>query len=205
MSTLLERKTSVTTEEERHNAMISERYRKLLNAIDDQYSSETPVSTQTAYSPVYTEETPVYAPVDSTPVSEQVPQVTEYAPSEVAASVFTAEKLDRMAEIDDFAPTAVINETPKTIVKAATGTQVSYSLTPLAKIVLAAFTVLVTVMLTFIGINSQIIQRKSLRLKNLEEKKQELMERNEEIQRYIAELQTEESIVQRATEAGLID
>lgn len=202
MSTLLERKT-VTTEEERHNAMISERYRKLLNAIDDQYSSETPVVTQNAYAPVYTQEAPVS--VDNTPTMEQVPQVTEYAPSQVAASVFTAEKLDRMAETNDFVSAPVVNEAPKTVVRAATAAQVSYSLTPLAKIVLAAFTVLVTLMLTFIGINSQIIQRKTLRLKNLEEKKQELMERNEEIQRYIAELQTEESILQRATEAGLID
>ena len=205
MSTLLERKT-VTTEEERHNAMISERYRKLLNAIDDQYSSETPVVTQNAYAPVYTQEAPVS--VDNTPTMEQVPQVTEYAPSQpsqVAASVFTAEKFDRMAEADDFVSAPVVNEAPKTVVRAATAAQVSYSLTPLAKIVLAAFTVLVTLMLTFIGINSQIIQRKTLRLKNLEEKKQELMERNEEIQRYIAELQTEESILQRATEAGLID
>lgn len=203
MSTLLERKTSVTTEEERHNAMISERYRKLLNAIDDQYASETPVATQNAYSPAYTTEAPVYAPVESTPAMEQVPQVTEFAPSQVASSVFTAEKLDRVVE--DFAPTMVVNETPKTVVKAATVAQVSYSLSPLAKVVLAVFTALVVVMLTFIGINSQIIQRKTLRLKNLEEKKQELMERNEEIQRYIAELQTEESIMQRAAEAGLID
>ena len=202
MSTLLERKT-VTTEEERHNAMISERYRKLLNAIDDQYSSETPVATQNAYAPVYTQEAPAY--VDNTPTMEQVPQVTEYVPSQVAASVFTAEKLDRMEAVEEFVSTPVVNEAPKTVVKAATAAQVSYSLTPLAKIVLAAFTVLVTVMLTFIGINSQIIQHKTLRLKNLEEKKHELMERNEEIQRYIAELQTEESIVQRATEAGLID
>ena len=202
MSTLLERKT-VTTEEERHNAMISERYRKLLNAIDDQYSSETPVATQNAYAPVYTQEAPAY--VDNTPTMEQVPQVTEYVPSQVAASIFTAEKLDRMEAVEEFVSTPVVNEAPKTVVKAATAAQVSYSLTPLAKIVLAAFTVLVTVMLTFIGINSQIIQHKTLRLKNLEEKKQELMERNEEIQRYIAELQTEESIVQRATEAGLID
>ena len=201
MSTLLERKT-VTTEEERHNAMISERYQRLLSAIDDQYSSETPVVNQTASAPVYTEEAPVYAPVESTPVAEQVPQVTEYAPSQVAASVFTTEKLDRVA--DDFAPTVVVNEAPKTVVKAATVTAVSYSLSPLAKVVLAAFTALVVIMLTFIGINSQIIQRKSIRLKNLEEKKQELMERNEELQRYIAELQTEESIVQRATQAGLI-
>ena len=202
MSTLLERKTSVTTEEERHNAMISERYRKLLNAIDDQYSSEAPA--QNAYSPVYTEEAPVYAPVDSTPVVEQIPQVTEYAPSQVAAAVFTAEKLDRMVE-GDFVSTPVANEAPKTVVKAATVAEVSYSLSPLAKVVLAVFTALVVVMLTFIGINSQIIQRKTLRLKNLEEKKQELMERNEEIQRYIAELQTEDNIVQRAAEAGLID
>ena len=75
----------------------------------------------------------------------------------------------------------------------------------MAKAVMAIFATTVVVMLSLIGANTMTIKRKNLRLKNLEEKKQELMERNEEIQRYIQELQTEDSIIQRATEAGLLN
>ena len=60
-------------------------------------------------------------------------------------------------------------------------------------------------MLTLIGANTATIQRKTIKLRNLEEKKQELMEKNDEIQRRIQELQTEESIIERATQAGLLD
>ena len=96
---------------------------------------------------------------------------------------------------------------PRTTVKPVTVAkkEASYSLTPFAKAAMAVFTAVVVIMLALISVNTQTIQRKTLRLKNLEEKKQELMERNEEIKRYIEELQTEESIVERATEAGLLN
>ena len=208
MNTVLDRNTVETTEKERHNAMISERYRRLLNAVDDQHSTEMPTfERESAYAPAYTVDAPAYVPVDNTPAVEQVPEVTAYTPSALAASVFTAEKFDRMAgyrERESFTPTFVAPAEPKTVVKPAVAVEASYSLSALAKAALAAFTATVVILLCFIGANTQTIQRKSVRLKNLEEKKQELMERNEEIQRHIAELQTEESIIERATEAGLL-
>ena len=74
----------------------------------------------------------------------------------------------------------------------------------MAKAAIAIFAATVVGLLALIGVNSMSIKRKNIRLRNLEEKKQELMERNGEIQQYIDELQTEESIIERATEAGLL-
>ena len=203
MSTVLERNTVEAMEKEKHNAMIGERYRKLLSAVEDQHSTEMPVTTsERAYSPAYTVEAPSYTPIDDTPVLEQIPEVKEYTPSALASSVFTTEKFERMVggeAVDTFKPTYVAPVKPKTV------SEVHYSLTPLAKIAMVAFTAVVTIMLACIGANTQTIRTKSLRLKNLEEQKQELIERNEEIQRRIAELQTEESIIERATEAGLLN
>ncbi len=202
METVLERNTIENAEKQKHNAMINERYRRLLDAVEDQVS--TPVKpAETTHAPAYTPETPAY---DTMPVAEQTPVVREYAPSQLAASVFTAEKFQRL---EGFAEAPAQNIAPvqqaTASVKTTTAPAVRYSLTPLAKLVMAIFTLVVVVMLTLIGVNSQAIQRKSIRLKNLEEKKQELMEKNEEIQRYIQELQTEESIIERATNAGMLN
>lgn len=201
MQTVLDRKTIENTEKEKHNAMINERYRRLLDAVEDQMSA--PTETKQSYAPVYAPETPAY---DSIPVVEQTPTVTEYAPSTLAAPLFTTEKFQRFHAEQEREQVVSV---PQTQVRTQTGTAVSaevrYSLTPLAKIAMAVFTLVVVAMLVLIGVNSQIIQRKSVRLKNLEEQKQELQERNEEIQRYLQELQTEESIIQRATEAGLLN
>ncbi len=201
MQTVLDRKTIENAEKEKHNAMINERYRRLLDAVEDQMSA--PVEPQQSYAPVFTPEAPVSH--DTTPVVEQTPTVTEYAPSTLAASLFTAEKFERL----NVEQQPVVAPAPQTQVrtapKAATSVEARYSLTPLAKVVMAVFTMIVVAMLVFIGLNSHTIQTKKLRLKNLEEQKQELQEKNAEIQRYIQELQTEESIIQRATEAGLLN
>ncbi len=201
MKTVLDRNT---TEQERHNAMISEHYRRLMDAVEDQLSDS--VQEEVAYTATtYAPETPAY---DTTPIVEQAPTVTEYTPSQVAASVFTAEKFERLENYADtraIAPTAVAPAAPRTVTRVKQATEVGYSLTPLAKIAMAVFTFVVIAMLALISVNSQTIQRKSVRIRNLEEKKQELTERNEEMQRYLEELQTEESIIERAKDAGLID
>ncbi len=199
-NTVLDRNT---IEQEKHNAMISEHYRRLMDAVEDQMSNS--VQEETAYgATTYAPETPAY----DTPLVEQTPTITEYAPSQVANSVFTAEKFERLesyADASAVAPTIVAPAAPRTVTRVKQATEVGYSLTPLAKIAMAVFTFVVIAMLALIAVNSQTIQRKSVRIKNLEEKKQELMEKNEEIQRYIQELQTEESVIERATEAGLLD
>ena len=203
MNTVLDKNTVETMEKEKHNAMISERYRRLLDAVDGQHSTERPtMERESYYAPSYTMDAPTYAPISETPVAEHIPDVTTYTPSAVAASVFTTEKLDRMfghGTATEYAPVK-----PVEIIKPKMVTEVSYSLSSMAKVAMAAFASVVVIMLTLIGVNTATIQRKTIKLRNLEEKKQELMEKNDEIQRRIQELQTEESIIERATEAGLL-
>ncbi len=194
MEKVLDRQTIETTEKELHNAMINERYRKLLSAVEDQMA--TPM-VEEAYATTYAPEVPVY----DAPATEQAPTVTEYQPSAVAASVFTTEKFERLErEVSPVAPTQT-----KAVTKVQSGTLAQYSLTAFAKVAMAVFTLVVVAMLVLIGINSQTMRRQSVRIQNLEEKKQELVERNEEIQQRIQELQTDESILERAQQAGLID
>ena len=197
MNTLFDKNTQEDQERKLHNSKINERYKEILGTVEGQFGKEETETTAT-YSPV------MDAPA---PTVEQAPRVTEYTPNGVAASLFTTETLDRMAAKpveDTFAPTVIMPQAVE-VATPVMEKEASYSLTPMAKVVMAVFTAVVVIMLALIGMNTQTIQRKSLRLKNLEEKKQELIERNEEVQRYIEELQTEESIIKRATEAGLLN
>ena len=199
MKTLLDRNTQEAQERELHNAMIAERYKEILGSVEGQIEKAPEFASTQTYAPV--EEKPVVNPNYGTPATEHTPRVTEYTPTNLAASLFTTETLDRIASQPRsavVAPKSIVNE------KAVSIKEVSYSLTPMAKMVIAIFATTVVVMLSMIGANTMTIKRKNLRLKNLEEKKQELMERNEEIQRYIEELQTEESVIERATEAGIL-
>ncbi len=203
MEGLLERNTIEITEEERHNAAIKERYRKLFDAVEDQLASVQEENVATTYAPSYNESTSYAA----TPIVEQAPTVTEYKPSALAASVFTAEKFERLASFEEkqiAAPVEAVAK-PVTVTKTATATAPEYSLTFMAKVVIALFTLAVVAMLTLIGINSQIIARKSVQIDNLEAQKQELVETKGEIEARIRQLQTEESILERAKAAGLID
>ena len=206
MNTLLDRNTQEDQERTLHNSMINERYKNLLGIVEEQFQEAPTVNATQTYVPV--EEAPVVETTYNAPATEQVPHVTEYTPTGIAASLFTTETLDRIAPPqhveDTFAPTVIMPK-ERVAVTPIVEKEATYSLTPMAKLVMAAFTALVVIMLALIGVNSYTIQRKSIRLKNLEEKKQELMERNEEIQRYIDELQTEESIIERATQAGLLN
>ncbi len=192
MNTVLERSTLEDVEKEQHNAMISERYRKLLDAVEDVFSASNVEEKE--YSSAF------FA-LDNTPTVEQTPTVTEYAP------VFTTEKFQRIEELQREVERTMPVATPsmKSTEKATTAVAAHYSLTPLAKIVMAAFTLVVVAMLALIGINSYLLNQRSIRLKNLEEQRQELLERNEEIQARIMELQTEESILERAEQAGLLN
>ena len=207
METVLERQTITTPSadvlaKEQHNAMINERYRKLLSAEEDQFSTQTPVfSAQTTYA----------APVAETPVTQQTPQVTEYVRSDVAASLFSAEKFERLegfatenAYTDTFAPTVVNAPAPVTQVRGTVKAVESYGLTPFAKIAMAVFTLIVVALLTLIAVNSHTIQLKNIRLQNLEEKKQELLEKNEEIQRRIQEAKSEERVLEYAQSQGML-
>ena len=184
-------------EAQKHNAMINERYLKLQNAVADQFSNDTTTQEVGAKAETVVEETPLYISPSNVATLEQAPRVTEYV-APTAAALFTTQKFEAVKAFEQTQTAPVEIAAPVQ----ATATEVQYSLTPLAKIMMAVFTFVVVAMLTMIGINSQIIRQKKIQLKNLEEKKEQLMEKSEEIQRRIEAAKSEETIRQYAEANG---
>ena len=197
---------NVELEAQQHNAQISERYRRLQDALADQFAPTTYNSTATM------ERTNYAAPVQEAPVVEQAPEVVDNVSARPTASVFTADKFNNI-EMGNATPTyttaiaptyvaPVVQQAPATAIEI--GTQAQYSLSPLAKVVMAAFGVVVIGMMSLIGVNSNLISQKKLKIKNLEKMRNQLVEQHDEIQRRIEAAQSEETIMQWAQEEGLI-
>lgn len=205
MATLTEEKIMNLTADkqaELHNAQIAERYRRLQDAEADQFASET--HNQAKYAVRASVLTPEAPAIFQTPVTEQTPQVTEFVRERIENPVFTTEKFERATEN---APVAVKPvEIPMQAVSTTTAvaTAEEYSLSRMAKMVMAVFATVVVMMLTLICINTQIIQNKSMQLRNLERQREELVERNEEISRRIENAKSEETIKEYALSQGMI-
>lgn len=196
-------KSSVDTNEaQEHNALIKERYRKLQSAEADQFAA--PSYTAPTVEP---QASTVYAPMfTSTATVEQTPQVTEYV-RHMESTLFTAEKFERMenAAVEEVAPTFVADVTTNAPTMAtASVVREGYALNALAKFMIGVFSAVVVCAMTMICVNTNTIQQKSLRLRNLEEKREELMEQNEEIERRIANAKSEETIRQYAESQGMV-
>ena len=189
----------VNTEAQQHNAMIKERYRRLQNAIADQLAEDTHTNDERvseAYTEVAAEQSLYISPSEARPGAlEQAPQVTEYVAPTTATAVFTTEKFNAMPT-----PTASVKPAQVT----AVATEAHYSLTPFAKVAMAVFTFVIVAMLTMICVNTNLIRQKNIKNKNLEQKKEQLMEQNEEIQRRIEDMTTEEAIRSYAESQGMI-
>lgn len=194
--------TQLTEQEEaqKHNAMINERYLRLQNAVADQFSNETIAEDTNVNAEAVVEEKPLYISPSNVASLEQVPSVTEYV-APTAAALFTTQKFEAVQAYEQANATPVEFAAPTKATE--TVEEVHYSLTPLAKIVMAVFTFVVVAMLTLICVNTHIIRQKKIQLKNLEQKKEQLMEQSEEIQRRIEAARSEEAIRQYALENGL--
>ena len=203
-------------EAQQHNAQISERYRRLQNAVADQFTSQTYTApVQASVSTL--ERTAFTAPVQDTPVVEQAPEVTDYTNESIASSVFTAERFNGVEagnptamSVTTVAPTyiaptyiaPVVEQAPTTAVEV--GTQEHYALSPFAKAALGVFAAVVVGMTALIGVNSNIIEQKKIKIKNLEKQRQQLIEQHEDIQNRIEIAQSEETILEWAREQGLV-
>lgn len=214
MATLMDKRIDYLTEDKQaqlHNAQIKERYRRLQSAEADQFDSETEMRSETEYTVRASVLAPERPAVADTPVTEQTPQVTEFVREKIDSPVFTTEKFDRAGAIEqerNYAPVVmpapvempVQAQAPAAVVS----TETQYSLSRMAKMVMAAFAAVVVLMLTLICVNTQILSRKSAELKDLERQRQELVEHNEEIQRRIEDAQSEETIREYAISNGMI-
>ena len=198
----LQQQMSESEEAQRHNEMIRERYRKLQNAMADQFAEETHTeearTEEETYAKVAAPETPTLYVAPSnveTPVFEQNPRVTEYRST---LSVFTTEKFENLQKEEVIAPVVA----PAPVQTVAVASQASYSLSMLAKITMAAFVFVVVAMLTLIGINTQLINQKRMRIQNLEEKQEQLMEQYNDLQARIQAATSEETILNYAQSQG---
>lgn len=191
MELLRERTTTETYDAglaERHNAMIKERYRRLQSAEADQFAEETYTERN------HSEATPTVAVEENVDTSVRS-----------TASIFTAEKFENLqgfhheeAQVKVAAPQ--ITQKPKAVV----AVEERYGLTPLAKILMAVFTLVVIAMISLICVNTQIIHQKTIKIKNLEQKKEQLMEQNEEIQLRLQQAQSPEAIEEYALANGMV-
>lgn len=201
------KQTVDTNEAQEHNALIKERYRKLQSAEADQFSVPSYTAPSYQATTVEPQSSTVYAPMfGSTATVEQTPQVTEYV-RHMESSLFTAEKFEKMENtaVEEVAPTFVADVTTN-VPTMATASVVNedYGLNSLAKFMIGVFAAVVVCAMTMICVNTSTIQQKSLRLRNLEEKREELIEQNEEIERRIASAKSEETIRQYAESQGMV-
>ena len=197
---------SITTKEaQEHNAQIKERYRRLQNEVADQFNTEyTPTMQASVAETAHT----VYAPtMNFTSTVAQNPTVTEFVRKELDSALFSTEKFERFQATEEVAlsnvsPTLVTDVAQNTA--SSTVAETSYSLTTFAKLAMAIFAVVVVAMLTLVGINSSLIAQKNMQIEMLQERKIELLEKSEELQRRIADAISEESIREYALSQGMV-
>lgn len=214
MATLLENERTQTLTQDReaelHNAGINERYRRLAAAEERQFGESNATETTVRASVLAPERPAFTAPIaENIPAIEQIPTVTEYVRTRVESPVFTTEKFGGITEEAPVAVQTPVEMPTQTAAAAVAAVAVSqeaqYSLSRMAKIVMAAFATLVAVMLAVICINTQIISQKTLQLKALEAQRAELLEENAEIQNRIAQARSEEAIREYAKSQGMIE
>lgn len=220
----------ISSEAALHNARINERYRQLQNAeasqLAESYTKAANVSyAERAQASVLAPERPseTYAP-ESAPARESF-EPYSIGHTRVDSPLFTTETLERtlgggyVADRPDwsekseevleeraYAAASAFGEVAPMPVAAvnAEAREESYGLTRFAKTAIAAFAVTVTVMLAVIGINTQVIRNKTMRIRDLEQKKERLIEENAEIESRILEEKSYESVAEWAESHGMI-
>ena len=117
-----------------------------------------------------------------------------YAP---AAEMYAAE----MPAAVPMAP--AVAEMPVAAVNAEAAEE-SYGLSAFAIRMIAAFAAAVVMLLTVIGINSYVIRQKTNQLRNLEQRREQLVEETEALEMQIEEATSYEAILEYAQEHGMI-
>ena len=198
MTMLRERAELLKSEAEKaqkHNDSINENFEKIKNLVHAQFDEEEIEDVATEEVVDVVEEAPLYISPANVTKLEQAPLVTEYAAPTMETTVATQTYEMPQSNVEMVTPP--VQEMER-------ATQTVYSLTPLAKVVMAAFTCVAIAMLSLIAMNTQIIRQKKMRIQNLEEKKQQLVEKSQEVQRRIEAAQSEEAIRQYALENGIV-
>jgi cell division protein FtsL len=135
-----------------------------------------------------------------------MPQITQYVPKRAEMPVFTTEKFSAVENRVEEMPVQAVQavQAPVEVYTSAAVQQEEYMLTGMAKKALAIFGATVVAMLSMICVNSYVIRQKTIRIQNLEQKKEQLLEANEEIQRRLEAAMSDETIAEYAQSQGMI-
>ena len=206
MATLEDVKTkeiAALKEAELHNAGIQERYRRLREAEERQFS--TPTQNAAAYTvraSVLAPEKPAFSTFENVPQTAQTPEITEFVRESVVPA-YTSEKLETFTV--EQAVQAPVEIPVARVEQAVQVEQVAqYSLSAFAKKAIVAFCATVTLMTSLIGVNTHLINKKRVEIANLQATQQQLLQENAEMQRRIQEATSEESIREYALSQGMI-
>lgn len=216
MATLLDNRTQSNVyapdvEAEKHNALIRERYERLRMTEETQlHESFTEAEREKAYAQYAAPRASVLAPERPVEVSAPVTETPSFAHTRVESPLFTTETLERTISEGRAEAAAPVLDTYATAhgevydVPAPVYHSEAYSLSRLAKGVLAAFGATVVVMLSIIGLNTRNIQKKNVKLRQLEDKRAELESRDVELENRIEEATSFERVSEWAAQNGYV-
>ncbi len=194
MATLLETKTptmSAKQAELLHNSQISENYRLLRDLESRQFETiEQERASLQSNANVLTIERP-----------------SELPRERVTSELFTAETLDRAirnnAVVEPVESIVEPAQPQAVVVENAMREEVAV-LSSFAKTVAAVFAAVIVMMLTIISINTEIINQKASYLSTLEQKQQELVARDLDLQEKIARQTSKKAIEEFAEKYGMV-
>ncbi len=201
MATVLDHVTNTAEKEaELHNRQIKERYEQLLSAEEAQLNESLGSVVAPVYNATITPERTITPSIPSTPV---------YSHTRVESSLFTTETLERTIAVEkeeqkEKFTQAVAPAPVQSVATVQKAEEISYAFSNFAKAVAAAFAVLVIVMLAVIGLNSRAIARNNVKIRRLEERKQELREESEDITARMEEITSEEYVKRWAEANGYV-
>ena len=196
---------------ELHNSGISEAYRFLTETVDRQLSEiKNARETTRAHSstieierPVSTEKVMPKTPATYEPKREYTP----YTHEKVDSDLFRAETLDRAIRNNLYREETVVPvEMPVERVEEIASVKVEDRayLSSFAKTAIAVFCAVVTMMLTMICINTQVLNQKALQITQLEQTHNELVANNVKLRKQIEDATSEETIEEFALANGMI-
>lgn len=205
MATVLENRANTAEKEaELHNRLIKERYERLLKAEEDQLNesflkaeNENVVRGSATLAP----ERPVERPVE--PPVERPTETPTFSHERIQSSLFTTETLDRQIAAEQRFAQEVAAPVVRTQVVEREKTE-NYVFSNTAKAVAAVFAAVVIVLLAIIGINSRVIENKRIKIRRLEDKRQELIEKEEDLQAQTDEMTSFEYVKQWAERNGFV-
>ena len=195
MATLFENKTANTVSakdaELLHNSQISENYRLLRDLENQQFAT------------IQQERAGAQARANVL-IREQTVAVPR---ERVTSELFTAETLDRAIRnnaVAERVETPVSNEQVNTVAVESVAREEVAVLSSFAKTVAAVFAAVIVMMLTVICINTQIINQKASYLSTLEQKKQELVAKELDLQEKIVRQTSKKAIEEFAEKYGMV-